>query len=100
LKPSLVNNPTLLIYAFSDPDYYAKKPGKGDAKHDHHTSNGAFIGYTATTKNVYFIDDKTYNVKMGTHALLFDEAHFTGKSTIGSTSTMVLRVGYSNFDNE
>jgi len=35
---------------------------------------------------------------MGTHAL-FDEAHFTEKSTIGSTST-VQRLGYSNFDNE
>ena len=55
---------------------FAKKPGKRPAKLDHHTSNGIFLGYTATTKNVYFIDDKTRSVKMGVHCI-FDEAHFT-----------------------
>ena len=40
-----------------------KKPGKMPAKLDHHTSSGTFVEYTATTKNVYDIDDKTNNVK-------------------------------------
>ena len=54
---------------------FAKKPGKWLAKLDHHTSNGIFLGYTATSTNVYFIDHKTRSVKTGVHAI-FDEAHF------------------------
>ena len=50
--------------------------GKRPTKLDHHISNGTFVGYTATTKNMYYIDDATNTVKNGTHAL-FDEAHFT-----------------------
>ena len=49
---------------------HAKNPGKRPAKIDHHTSNGIFVGFTVTTKNVYFIDDRTLNVKIGTHATL------------------------------
>ena len=55
---------------------YAKKPGQRNAKLDNHTSNGIFLGYTSTSKSVYYIDDLTHQVKMGTH-VLFDEAHFT-----------------------
>ena len=79
---------------------FAKKPGERPAKLDHHTSNGIFVGYTATTKNVYYIDDLTNNVKMGTHAL-FDEAHFTVNSNHAPLAAQALqRLGYSNFDNE
>ena len=55
---------------------FTKKPGKRPAKLDHHTSNGIFLGYTSTMKNVYYIDDKTNVVKIGCHAI-FDEVHFT-----------------------
>ena len=55
---------------------YAKKPGQRNAKLDNHTSNGIFLGYTSTSKNLYYIDDLTHQVKMGTH-VLFDETHFT-----------------------
>jgi len=48
---------------------FVKKLGKRPAKLDHHISNGTFISYTATTTNIYYIDDKTNNVKNGTHAL-------------------------------
>ena len=54
---------------------YAKNPGKRIVKLDHHMSNRTFVGYTVTTKNIYFIDDSSNNVKLGTHAL-FDETHF------------------------
>jgi len=79
---------------------YAKKPGQRDAKLDHHTSNGIFVGYTATTKNIYYIDESSNNVKMATHAL-FDEAHFTVKHADAPLAAQVLqRLGYANFDNE
>ena len=54
---------------------YVRKPGKCEAKLNHHTYNGIFIGYNATTKDIYYINKKSNNIKMGTHAL-FDEAHF------------------------
>ena len=79
---------------------FVKKPGKRNAKLDHHTSIGIFMGYTATTKNVYYIDDTTNNVKMDIHAL-FDGAHFTVQSTTASLAAQALqRLGYANFDNE
>ena len=43
---------------------------------NHHSSNGIFLGYTASMKNVYYIDGNTSSVKMGVHAV-FNEAHFT-----------------------
>ena len=55
---------------------FVRKPRKRPAKLDHHSSNGIFLGYTATTRNVYYIDDTTGNVKVGAHAT-FDETHFT-----------------------
>ena len=55
---------------------YAKKPGKRPAKLDYNTSNGIFQGYTATTKNVYHLNDATQQVKIGVNAIL-DEAHYT-----------------------
>ena len=44
---------------------YVRKPGIKKAKLDHHTSNGIFVGYTATTKNIYYIDNNTSIVKDG-----------------------------------
>ena len=58
---------------------HAKKPDKKKAKFDHNTSNSIFFGYTATTKNIYFIDNAMGNVKIVVHAL-FDEAYFTAPS--------------------
>ena len=67
-----------------------EKPGKRPAKLDHHTSNGTFLGYTATTKNVYYIDDDTNNVKNGTHAL-FDDAHFIIESKFAPIAAQALQ---------
>ena len=55
---------------------FVKKPGKRPDKLDYHTSNGIFMGYTASMKNMYYIDDMTNQIKIGVHAY-FDEAHFT-----------------------
>ena len=69
-------------------------------KFDHHTSNSLFVGYIAKTKNVYFIDDKTHNIKMGTH-VLFNETHFTVDLKRAPIAAQSLhRLGYANFDNE
>ena len=55
---------------------YVKKPEIKKAKLNHHTSNEIFVGYTATTKNIYYIDDTLSKVKIGVYTL-FDEAYFT-----------------------
>ena len=70
IKPDLSNLRTFGCRIF------ARKPGKRRAKLDNNSTNGIFLGYTSSNKNVYYLDDKTSNVKMGTHAL-FDKAHFT-----------------------
>ena len=73
---------------------HAKNPGKRPAKVDHHTSNGMFLGYTASMKHVYFIDNKTGTVKMGVHAI-FDEAHFTVTKHRATLAAQILQtLGY------
>ena len=67
---------------------FVRKPNIKKAKLDYNTSNGIFIGYTATTKNIYYIDDATSIVKIGTH-VVFDETHFTaprGKQPLAAQS--------------
>ena len=74
----------------------AKKPGNRKAKLDHHTESGIFIGYSATSDNVYFIDDATGLVKLGTH-VIFDEAHMSVPARKAPLSAEALqRVGYYN----
>lgn len=53
-----------------------KKTGKRDAKLDLHAFHGVFIGYTATDKNVRYIDINSGLVKSCHHAV-FDEAWYT-----------------------
>ena len=79
---------------------HTKKPGKRDVKLDHHSFNGVFFGYMATTKNFYYINDTAHNVKIGTPAL-FDEAHFTVDSKRAPLASEALQhLGYSNFGNK
>ena len=76
---------------------YARNPGKRPAKIDYHTSNGIFVGFAATTKNIYYIDDKTLNVKISTHAT-FDEAYFTSPPSKTPLAAQTLQyLGYSAF---
>ena len=90
-KPNITNLRTFGCRVF------VKKPGDKPAKLDHHTSNGIFVGYTATTKNIYYINDSSLNVKIGVHAL-FDEAHFTSPKASAPLAAQALQVlGYSTF---
>lgn len=50
-------------------------------------------------KNVYYINNSSNNVKMGTHAL-FDEPHFTVESkNVPLVAHALPQLGYNNFDN-
>lgn len=70
VKPS-----TKYIRVFGCP-VITKFPGKRAAKLDLHTSQGIFLGYTATDKNIYFMDTTTRRIKIATHCI-FDEAGTT-----------------------
>ena len=93
-KPDITNLRTFGCRVF------VRKPNLKKAKLDYNTSNGIFVGYTATTKNIYYIDDATSIVKIGTHAL-FDEAHFTAPRDKQPLAAQALQsLGYSAFRDE
>mmetsp|Transcript_23363 Transcript_23363/g.33516 ORF Transcript_23363/g.33516 Transcript_23363/m.33516 type:complete len:1554 (+) Transcript_23363:3270-7931(+) len=50
--------------------------GERAAKLDNHTTNGFFLGYTATDKNIYYQDSSSKRIKIATH-VTFDEAGMT-----------------------
>ncbi len=54
----------------------SRLPGRRPAKLDHHIAEGIFLGYTATSRNVYYRDNNTRKVKIATH-VTFDEAGYT-----------------------
>jgi deoxyuridine 5'-triphosphate nucleotidohydrolase len=73
---------------------YAKKPGKRHAKLDDHTYKGFFVGFTATDKNVRYIDENTGRIKISTH-VIFDEAHFSQPANKAPLAAQTLqRLGY------
>lgn len=51
-------------------------PGRPTVKLDTHAAKGIFLGYTATTNNIYYMDIHTCKVKISTH-VVFDEAGYT-----------------------
>jgi deoxyuridine 5'-triphosphate nucleotidohydrolase len=51
-------------------------PGRRPAKLDSHTSSGTFLGFTATSHNIYYRDHETKRIKIATH-VSFDEAGYT-----------------------
>jgi len=53
-----------------------KNPGRRPTKLDMNTSSGRFLGYIATDKNVYYLDNQTHHLKLATHCI-FDEARMT-----------------------
>jgi hypothetical protein len=55
---------------------YARKPRQRCFKLDDNTAQGLFLGYTATDKNIIYIDKASQKIKIATHAI-FDEAHMT-----------------------
>jgi dUTP pyrophosphatase len=55
---------------------FVRLPGKRSAKLDLNSTTGTFLGYTATDKNIIYIDEHTHKVKTATHCT-FDEAMMT-----------------------
>jgi dUTP pyrophosphatase len=73
---------------------YARKPGCRKFKLDNNTANGIFLGYTATDKNVIYIDSITGKVKIATH-VIFDKAHMTVPASKSPIAAQTLqRLGY------
>jgi hypothetical protein len=54
----------------------AKLPGKRGFKLDLNAASGRFLGYTASDRNVYYMDNVTGKIKITTHCV-FDEAGMT-----------------------
>ena len=82
-----------------DTEYTSGNRVHKPAKVDNWSSNGIFVGYTATTKNIYYIDDETNIVKIGVHAI-FDEAHCTVPQTQPPIAVQALQtLGYPAFQN-
>ena len=93
-KPNITNLRTFGCRVF------VRKLGIKPAKLHHHTSNGIFVGYTSTTKHIYYIDDKTLVVKNVVHTL-FDEAHLTAPRDQTPIAAQALQsLGYSAFCDE
>lgn len=73
---------------------YARQPGRRKAKLNDNTSKGYFLGFTATTKNVLYIDEDSGRVKTGTH-VIFDEAHMSVPASKAPLAAQTLqRLGY------
>jgi hypothetical protein len=73
---------------------YSKKPGKRPYKLDHHTASGIFLGFSATHKNIRYLDDRSGRLKLATH-VIFDEAHLSSKSKdVPLAAETLQRLGY------
>ncbi len=73
---------------------YARNTGRRSAKLDSHTSIGTFLGFSATPKNVIYIDNNTAQVKIA-HHVIFDEAQMTLAQKNTSVAAQTLqRLGY------
>ena len=88
IKPDLAN---LRIFGSR---IYSKRPGRRPYKLDRHSDTGIFLGYTATDKNVIYIDIDTGRTKTSTH-VIFDEAHYTTDANKAPLAAQALqRLGY------
>jgi hypothetical protein len=50
------------------PDVYIRPPGRRASKLDRNVIKGIFLGYTATLKQIYYLEDGTGKVKVASHA--------------------------------
>ena len=65
-----------------------KMPGKRKKKLDDLSTTGIFLRYTATNKNIVYLDLKTNQEKIASH-VVFDESNFTSETiTPGYTALM------------
>ena len=73
---------------------FSRNPGKRPAKLDKHDSQGVFLGYTATEKNIKYLDDISGLVKTATH-VYYDEAYMTTHASKAPLAAQTLqRLGY------
>jgi len=73
---------------------FSRNPGKRPAKLDKHDSQGVFLGYTATEKNIKYLDDISGLVKTTTH-VYYDEASMTTHASKAPLAAQTLqRLGY------
>ena len=69
--------------------------GRKPAKLDLHTTAGIFLGYTATEKNITYMDSVTKRFKTATH-VVFDEAGMTlPASELTPAAKMLQQLGYA-----
>ncbi len=73
-----------------------KNPGKRLTKLDMNTSAGRFLGYTATSKNIYYMDSNTRHIKIATHCI-FNEAGMTLSTNEQSPASIALQQAGYNF---
>ena len=74
--------------------------GRKPAKLDTHTTAGIFLGYTATEKNITYMDSVTKRFKTATH-VVFDEAGMTlPASELTPAAKMLQQLGYEKSDKE
>ena len=70
--------------------------GKRPAKLDLHTSAGTFLGYSATDKNIVYMDNVTHRFKTATH-VVFDEAGMTlPKAALYPAAKVLQDLGYGS----
>lgn len=75
---------------------FSRKTGRRPAKLDKHDSQGIFLGYTATEKNIKFLDEVSGIVKTATH-VYYDEAHMTTMASKAPIAAQTLqRLGYGS----
>ena len=65
-----------------------KIPGKRKAKLDDLSATGLFLRYTATDKNIVYLDLKTNQEKIASH-VVFDEANFTADTITPGYKSLV-----------
>ena len=65
-----------------------KIPGKRRAKLDDLSATGIFLRYTATDKNIVYLDLKTNQEKIASH-VVFDEANYTAEKTTPGNKSLL-----------
>ncbi|GFH58223.1 hypothetical protein CTEN210_14699 [Chaetoceros tenuissimus] len=75
---------------------FARKTKQTGKKLDNKVVSGRFLGFTASPKVMYFLEDSTNKVRTGTH-VIFDEAHMTTISSNAPMAAQALqRLGYTS----
>jgi hypothetical protein len=77
---------------------FVKKTGPRPHKLDYHTSTGKFLGFSSTSKNIYYLDNETKKIKPATH-VVFDEANYTMMAAQRmNASQALIDLGYDKED--